>query len=173
MIKITEEQFEYFAENQEKLDSFMRAKRDITLEDWDMSDYYIRVHTIALKNEVSEFVNECRDIWKYWKDQRVNPDKLIDELVDVIHFLHLDFNKSHRNGIEFGFFVRQINEMIKEFSEHETYALLYKLETYNSIYTIYACTLLVAQHYGITMDDIKTAYDIKNAENFNRQKRGY
>lgn len=173
MIKITEEQFEYFAENQEKLDSFMRIRRDITLDDWDLSDFYIYAHTIALKNEVSEFVNECRDIWKYWKDQRVNPDKLIDELVDVIHFLHLDFNKTHRNGVEFGFFVREINSLISELSDREPYALLHKLETSNSSYTIYACTLLMAQHYGITMDDIKAAYDIKNKENFARQKRGY
>ncbi|WP_275590522.1 hypothetical protein [Mammaliicoccus sp. H-M33] len=41
MIKITEEVFNHFAENQEKLDEFIREKKGISLDDWDEDNGHI------------------------------------------------------------------------------------------------------------------------------------
>lgn len=177
MIQLTKETFDHFSKNQDKLDEFIREKKGIQLDDWDKDNYYEKAHIIAMTNEVNEFVNECRDVWKYWKDKPVDYMKLKDELVDVIHFLHLNLNKilrtrkvTTREDIR-----KSINKRAFELShKYSSIELLHLLSIEPAIVEIYALLLTVAhQLYGMTLEEIVEAYDIKNAENYKRQQTGW
>lgn len=196
MIKMTNELFEKFATKQEQLDSMIREKLNITEQQWE-EDYEFE-HNAALKVEIHEFFNECHDLWKYWKQKAVNPDRIIEEAVDVIHFLHLIINRDDRFVPSFdgarGFHVNHINIMLNyiEWTSEEKYPseairilmgdsrLLLGNENIfkgfynqNDLYTYYAAILYVLDHYGFTLDDIEQAYDKKNKENHTRQANNY
>lgn len=175
MIKMTTELFEKFSKKQEELDSMIREKFGISEDEW---KYDLNVqHSIALRVELHELVNECHDVWKYWKQKSIVPDRLLDEAVDVIHFMHLLFNKdTSKTDYEN---VRDINEAIKNSLDVIKEAngnfkeLLLSFVVVEDLYYIYAQLLIILDHYAFTLDDIEKAYDRKNAENHARQNRNY
>lgn len=177
MIQLTREAYSHFAHNQEELDAFIREKKGISLEEWDGNVYYDHAHKIALQTEVSEFVNECRDTWKYWKDKPVDYGKLKDELVDVIHFLHLILNKKNRTKMNYRHHIiyKTINKRIAELhDQHSNIELLDYIGVEPVITETYALLLTIAhQTYGMTLEEIVSAYDIKNEENYRRQRTGW
>lgn len=177
MIQLTKQAYLHFVENQEKLDEFIREKKGISLEEWDGNIYYDHAHNIALQTEVSEFVNECRDTWKYWKDKPVDYGKLKDELVDIIHFAHLILNKKDRTRMNFNHETihKAINRRVAELhDQHSNIELLDYIGVEPIITKIYALLLTIAhQTYGMTLEEIVEAYDNKNAENYKRQKTGW
>lgn len=60
---MTTELFEKFATKQEELDSMIRKKFGISEDEW---KHHLNVqHSIALRVELHELVNECHDLWKY------------------------------------------------------------------------------------------------------------
>jgi len=174
MIEMTTELFEKFSKKQEELDSMIREKFGISEIEW---KYDLNIqHSIALRVELHELVNECHDLWKYWKQKAVNPDRIIDELVDVIHFLHLILNKMKYDA---DYHVREINKNIPDDEQEkyvtETLGAVFKINYLiksDDLHRTYAHLLTLADHYAFTLDDIEQAYDRKNAENHARQKRG-
>ncbi|PKE18672.1 dUTP diphosphatase [Macrococcoides caseolyticum] len=175
MIKMTTELFEKFSKKQEELDSMIREKFGISEVEW--KNYLNIQHSIALRVELHELVNECHDLWKYWKQKAVNPDRIIDELVDVIHFLHLILNKADFNT---EYHVREINkyipteEQVKDVTDYlgDVCKINYLIKS-DELHKTYAHLLVLADHYAFTLDDIEQAYDRKNAENHARQNRNY
>lgn len=175
MIKMTTELFEKFSKKQDELDSMIREKFGISEDEW---KYDLNVqHYIALRVELHELVNECHDLWKYWKQKAVNPDRIIDELVDVIHFLHLILNKTSFNT---EYHIGKINkhipteEQLKDVTNYlgDVCKINYLIKSDNLHHT-YAHLLVLADHYAFTLEDIEQAYDRKNAENHARQNRNY
>lgn len=169
MIKMKTELFEKFSKKQEELDSMIREKFDININEWKRA--YQRNHEIALRVEIAEFVNECHDVWKYWKQKSVVPERILDEAVDVIHFLHLILNKSDESNTEL------LNTYIHDLREENVTlsGMLDDLLDVNTeyLYYTYAQLLLILERYAFTLDDIEQAYDRKNAENHKRQESGY
>ena len=153
----------------------IREKFEISEVEW---KYDLNIqHYIALRVELHELVNECHDIWKYWKQKAVNPDRIIDELVDVIHFLHLILNKMNYDA---DYHVREINRNVvdDEKTEYVTSILgrahhVNYLIKADNLHTTYAQLLMLANRYAFTLEDIEQAYDRKNAENHARQNRNY
>lgn len=175
MIKMTTELFDKFSTKQEELDSMIREKFGISEEEWEGKLNY--PHGIALKVEVAEFVNECHDLWKYWKQKAVTPNQILDEAVDVIHFMHLITNKNDEvNATEY---VELINHSIEEYDrafkdgEFNIDLALSTLLTTTDFWQTYSLLFLILDHYSFTLDDIEQAYDRKNAENHARQARNY
>lgn len=169
MIKMTNELFEKFSTKQEELDSMIREKFTIGTTEW---NYDLETkHLIALKVEVAEFVNNCHDLWKYWKQKAVNLEMIIEEAVDVIHFIHLILNK--RRLTPEAHIAHIVVERVN-FANRSTYAEIIEdiLES-NDVYEIYAGLLLILDHYSFTLDDIEQAYDKKNKENHTRQENNY
>lgn len=181
----------HFSKRQSELDSYIRDKKFISLEDWQNDLYYDQAHYIALKNEVNEFINECRDIWKYWKDKPVDYAKLIDEFVDVIHFSALIFNKTFLQKIKD---VSDVMDVIypeiqkrtvilstfinpdgdSKLDQSQALNVLYRLESSDDILDIMVYGLIIMMgYYGYTGEQIKQAYDVKNKINFDRQNNGW
>lgn len=181
----------YFSRKQAVLDKHIREKKNISDLDWYESDFYEKAHHIALKNEVNEFINECRDVWKYWKDKPVDKALLIDEFVDIIHFATLIFNKkpvvrnaiasndltSLENDIKSHIDYHQFNPNTvsdRNLSQIDALACLDTMERTDDIKRIIINGLLVIiGYYGFTPDEIKRAYDKKNQVNFDRQNNGW
>ena len=83
--------------NQARLDEYIREQKGISDDEW-LGDKFFVFHELAYKNEVSEFINECHDVWKYWKSKPVNTNRIVDEFVDVVHFANLIVNKISVDG---------------------------------------------------------------------------
>ena len=68
-------------ENQKNLDGFLAQKRglDFTPAEW------IQKQTLAMISELGELLDEVR--FKWWKNPApIEPDKVKEELVDILHF---------------------------------------------------------------------------------------
>ena len=68
-------------ENQKSLDEFLAEKRglDFTPAEW------IQKQTLAMISELGELLDEVR--FKWWKNPApLEPDKIKEELVDILHF---------------------------------------------------------------------------------------
>ena len=110
---------------QEKLDEFIRQKKNLT--DADSRESFIRTK-IALLVEIGELANELKT-FKHWKSQKeVNWEKAKEELIDCLHFylswansFQIDFSdyKFRKLAPEPGY-----NELLLTlFSETESFSL--------------------------------------------------
>lgn len=172
-----EQKIPVFEKYQEQLDETIRESQSISLYDWNNDIFYHHAHHIALKNEVNEFINECRDIWKYWKNKPVDIDALIDEYVDIIHFVLLIHNKDYKS---YRASIRTFREIVfqqtkSQLSTGDFYIeLLYKLEGLSHIQDILAhATFIILDYYQFSVDDIVQAYHRKNQVNIDRQNNNY
>ncbi|UBH07855.1 dUTP diphosphatase [Macrococcus armenti] len=173
MIKMTTELFNKFSTKQEELDSMIREKFGISEDEWKGENMSIK-HGLALQVEKFEFINECHDSWKYWKKKSVVPERIIDEAIDVIHFIHLALNKHEFSSVDF---VNSINgdleELYENIHEVDMLDLIGLLAEEVNIFKLYMLLLTILDHYAFTLEDIEQAYDRKNNENFKRQERNY
>ena len=178
--------FTKLTDKQEVLDAEIREKHDISSDDW--LEYLDINHKLALRGEVAEFINEARDQWKYWKKKKPNMDQLIDEAVDVIHFLHLMMNKRH---FDLNWKVAYLNKRIEHFRaltyrgrnektfekiepDYRKYLnYMYNVDTNEDLIDTYAILLVVLDYYNFTLQDIETAYDTKHKLNRLRQESNY
>lgn len=182
MIILTEEFFTHLKEQQEQLDNYIRESKEITLEDWNSMLFDIK-HTIALDVEKHEFINNCYDSWKYWKSKPVNKQLILEEAVDVLHFIHLLDNKTTNDDISKKVkFINDVIESIEESKKKEYDGAINNDEKLHMVmgflmsrelYSIYAALLSILNSYGFTLDDIRLAYDEKNKENYERQNKNY
>lgn len=149
-------------------------------------DYYIQqqrnVHSdvfnekaLALLVELAELANETR-CFKFWSQKGPSdPDIILEEYVDSIHFL-LSL------GLEKGF-----EQQLLEWAESEIQGSLTLLfmntngaiidfinepsfEHYRQIWNYYSA---LAKALGFTNEQIVQAYISKNEENYERQQKGY
>ena len=166
---LTAPDIEYLKGQQMKLDEEIIEKHGLTNEEWeyDLEDN----HIIALRVEVAEFVNCTYDHWKYWKKKPIDRDRIIDEAVDVIHFIMLHLNKE-RYQVSTEDFVQSIVDLMPYKNKEITFILNIMLVS-TTCNEIMACLLFVLDHYNFTTQDIIDAYNRKNKENFERLESGY
>lgn len=173
MIKLTLEDFEYFAKKQALLDNAIMYQKDIT--DYEWTEVLDNNHTIAFKVEIAEFINECSDLWKYWKDKEPNRERIIDEAIDVLHFVFLKLNKKHdlpRYHYLDYFRITTNVEASRKFLTDKTPWLITLLNSLDEI-QILAIVMYILSEYGFTRDDVINQYNKKNAINFERLENGY
>lgn len=178
MIELTLEDFKYFSKKQELLDNEIKKQKNISDDEW-KHDLDIN-HTIALKIEIAEFVNECSDIWKYWKDKQPNKERIIDEAIDVLHFVFLRINKENRDISDVYELYDLANEQLKYNKENDLINLkdgLSNLLEHDSKEEkpelLFLVVLFILTHYEFTREDIIEQYNKKNAINFQRLENGY
>ena len=171
--KLTLADVKYLQDKQWLLDSEIMKAKNINLNEW--INPYQANHNIAMKLEVAEFVNECRDIWKYWKSEPVDRKKLLNEAIDVIHFVFLKLNKIHSSledkFKEIEYYTESAHRYIGDTVKvHHMEQLV--SEDYNTYYVL-GFVLVILDRYGFTTKDIIDEYNEKNKENFERLERGY
>lgn len=178
MIELTLEDFKYFSKKQELLDNEIKKQKNISDDEW-KHDLDIN-HTIALKIEIAEFVNECSDIWKYWKDKQPNKERIIDEAIDVLHFVFLRINKENRDINDVYELYDLANEQLKYNKENDLINLKDGLSNLlehdgkeEKPELLFLVVLFILTHYEFTREDIIEQYNKKNAINFERLENGY
>ena len=162
------DQIKYLLDKQSDLDEAIRQEKGISIRAW-REDMEIE-HEIALHVEVGEFINECRDVWKYWKEKPVDVERLLDEAVDVIHFCFLLFNKG-----EYGdaySIQHEIEQELRVLHEVNRQELIHGLLDFYYPVTALALLLKVIESYGFTTEDLMLAYDKKNKVNYERLESG-
>ena len=171
--KLTIADVKYLQDKQYQLDSEIMKAKNINLQEW--INQYQANHNIALKLELAEFVNECYDVWKYWKSKPIDRKKLLNEAIDVVHFVFLNLNKIH-SSLEDKFksiddYTESANRYIGDTVKvHHLEQLV--SEDYNTYYVL-GFVLTILDRYGFTTKDIIDEYNEKNKENFSRLESGY
>lgn len=173
MIELTLEDFKYFSKKQELLDNEIKKQKNISDDEW-KHDLDIN-HTIALKIEIAEFVNECSDIWKYWKDKQPNKERIIDEAIDVLHFVFLKLNKLNFSVKEYYSDYFRLKSLIKndyDFSVENPVCLYDLIEEQDEL-NMLVLVMYILSDYNFTREDVINQYNKKNAINFERLENGY
>lgn len=168
---LTKADIEYLLTQQEKLDEDIREKKGIKYKEWH-SINFDSMHGAALYVEKAELVNECHDLWKYWKSKPIDKFKILDEAIDCIHFLMLIANKKeetpesilHRlhDGLDFITEHYRVDEhLVSGFLRAEGFEINI------------AIIIVLLDHYGFDSKDIIDAYNRKNEVNFERLRSNY
>lgn len=168
---LTKEDFEYLLDKQALLDTNIRNTKQISHAQW-MSDDMETKHSIALKVEVAEFVNECKDVWKYWTTKTPVPDRILDEAVDVLHFVLLIVNKRSVTG-KARLLYLDIEGYVKEAQKIDSHKLLDHMLVSPNIADNLAVLFVILDRYCFTREDILDQYHAKNRENIRRLENEY
>lgn len=164
-------------DKQAVLDNFIC--RNNGYEDCYSQEFYTK-RKLALNVELGEMTEETK-CFKYWKKHNdIERNRLIDEVVDCIHFTLSLINLDEINGNN------SFCKVTKEFSVEFIYNLCGErtdidtviLETFKMLqednYLKLLCELIaIAKYYNYTAEEIVQAYDCKYEENIARQKRNY
>lgn len=169
--------------NQARLDEYIREQKGISDDEW-LGDRFFVFHELAYKTEVSEFINECHDVWKYWKSKPVDTNRIVDEFVDVVHFANLIVNKISVDG----YHISETDELRpivydlwREAKNNKIapHVFLHMLDKPNfdtvksTLRPIVHSIRFLYEQYGIGIEDVIDAYHKKNKENYERQQNGY
>lgn len=163
----------YLLIQQEKLDSSMRDTHGIKKQHW--LENMTKEHTIALNVEKHEFINEAYQSWKYWKKKPMNTALILEEAIDVIHFVILILNKPSINVEKTA---KQTADWILTFEplhdRNEVKDAIYNLsDRPNHPRQVLTLVLQILDYYGFDVMDILRAYKEKNAKNFERIINNY
>ena len=169
--------------HQARLDEYIREQKGISDEEW-LGDKFFVFHELAYKTEVSEFINECHDVWKYWKSKPVDTNRIVDEFVDVVHFANLIVNKVSVDGYnisETDELRPIVYDLWREAKNNKIapHVFLHTLEKPNfdtvksTLRPIVHSIRFLYEQYGIGIEDVIDAYHKKNKENYERQQNGY
>lgn len=167
---LTEQDIRYLLEHQERLDADIRKKFSINDTAWIEMDVE---HDIALRVEVAEFVNACYKSWKYWKSKPMNRSQILDEAIDVIHFVMLHYNKRFDLNFANELLVKSLKNMDKVEDESDVKERLHHILRYDSRFHLIKEVLEILDFYDFDRKQIMQAYKDKNKVNFERLANGY
>ncbi|WP_248499855.1 dUTP diphosphatase [Staphylococcus aureus] len=162
---LTKELWDYIVEKQRILDAaFMKNPRFVPDQE---------IRELAGLIEVDEFVKEFIDSYKWWSFKKQDGGRIVDEYIDILHFFA-------GYAIEWGVEA----EYSKMKNDYDRYSdTLYKKRTLvDNLINLRAERFI---HIGVsratsmmerleyTTEELRVAYDRKNAENFRRIAEGY
>lgn len=130
---------------------------------------------LAILDEAGELTHELKPLWCWWKKPaKVDRDRVLEEFVDVVHFIMMRALKlEYSDSLLMGFTLAHKNP------EPKTYPYAYPLLINSQLDAVrtargdgYAIFNAVRQ-LGFTWAEVYEAYKAKNAVNHERVKEGY
>lgn len=130
---------------------------------------------LALFDELGEFNHELKADWCWWKKSQKskNRDKVLEELIDCLHFAttitYRSLKEDDLNGCIDWYCLNDGDIKIGE-------SVRLLLTYYNAILNNKQCmfmVLMLGRNLGFTFDEMYQAYVNKNQTNYDRQKKGY
>jgi len=166
--------FKELIETQKEVNAVVNAR--LLKNDLEMplpADYLVAMHV-----EFFEFLNEV-GVWKYWKHgHKLNKERVLDELADVMAFFLsiAAYAKDLENIMDETILLAE-----EEMKEHETIALIRSIsvgiqigeENLTDVVLMGLAVEIARRVVDATWEEIKEAYLKKSAENIRRQKEGY
>lgn len=166
---LTKQDIIYLLEQQERLDADIRKKFSINDVEWIEMNVE---HDIALRVEVAEFVNACYRSWRYWKSKPMDRSQILDEAIDVIHFVMLHHNKQYDLGITTRTILDTFGVARQLEDESEVRERLHYILQYTNKFEILIKLLEILDFYDFDRKQIMQAYKDKNKVNFERLSEG-
>lgn len=137
----------------------------------------------ALMDELGELNHELKSRWCWWKktQEPENRDKVLEELVDVWHFVLMgtlmkcSHDPERANG-----FLRGVETAVERFEEFKETAIenaipanfMFQYIMADS-FQIGVVIMYLSYHCGFTLEEVYEAYKAKNKINIERQRTGY
>lgn len=121
---------------------------------------------LALIDEVGELTHELKANWCWWK-KKVNPvdnDKVLEELIDVWHFVLSIINNT---GVKIKWDGKELTCFSKLFN------IISMLINYDELEDIDYYIVSLTYKLGFTIEDVYEAYIRKNKINYERLNSGY
>ena len=120
----------------------------------------------AILDELGELTHELKGRWCWWKKTQkpVDDKKVLEELVDVWHFVLSFYYNQYRGRKYDSSYERIIRE--KDVTYTELIATLLCVPSLEIM-------VVLTEHLGFTVDQVYDAYIEKNQENYKRLERGY
>lgn len=153
-------------EMQSELDEYIGKSKGINMVDYKLE------RIIALQVEFNELLNELPFLFKYWSNKRMDREKALEEFCDGLHFILSIGNdlgiKEHEynepeNVHDMKMLVLGINSMISRMF----------IPTKTDYEVLFNHYLLLGAKLGFEKNEVITHYELKHAENYNRQANGY
>lgn len=163
---LTKEVWDYIVEKQRILDAaFMKNPRFVPNE---------MIREFAGLVEVDEFVKEFIESYKWWSFKDNARERIEDEYIDILHFFAgyaIDMKEENhlyeRSCRDYG---RWSDETYKKDSLFNN---LVNLRCERHLYIAVSRATSIMERLGFTTEELRAAYDRKNAENFRRIASGY
>lgn len=174
---LTTQDIIYLLEQQERLDLNVRKEFNINPVQWVHMD---DEHIVALSVELHEFFNETK-AFKYWSKKTIDRQRLLEEAVDVIHFIMLNVNKSGKEH----YFIDCYHDYVLMGDKNplkdkeEVVSLMVEMITAPEVHTredldgLLHDVLRILDFYDFDRKQIMQAYKEKNKVNFERLAKGY
>ena len=167
---LTKQVIIYLLEQQERLDADIRERFNINDTEWVEMNIE---HDIALQVEIAEFVNACYKSWKYWKSKPMDRSQILDEAIDVIHFVMLHHNNHYHLNFVTELVFQEMHKVSKIDNEDEVKNKLHLILKINSRFELLSRLLEILDFYDFDRKQIMQAYKEKNKVNFERLAKGY
>lgn len=137
----------------------------------------LQERVLALNVELAELAQETR-CFKFWSKNQQPSDRVLDELVDVLHFM---LSVTLDSGEEWDVIAEFEDGMNAQFNERTGLTdafnrMFEEITTFQIGSSIIGCWIIFIDLYlelGFEFKDLYEAYKEKNAENHARQDRGY
>ncbi|CAM3818902.1 dUTP diphosphatase [Alkalicoccus chagannorensis] len=157
---------------QYELDTYIEQEKGVKAAD------LLEEKLLALLVETGELANEVRS-FKFWSDKERSSDEVIlEEYVDGLHFLLSIGNLLEQEPAEEVPVIEEAaaakEAVTSAFLEISGYISLVRMEPGTETYqTLFEAYVDLAGMLGYEWADVLDAYNKKNAENYDRQQRGY
>lgn len=157
----------------------MQAKLDeAIMKEYELTEIDEEKLCFAILDEVGELTHELKGNWCWWKKTQapVDDKKVLDELVDVWHFV-LSYQNHFINGekgIENTCMVKRNSKNILSLMRNNEFGLTVAFSDlvswkWNKLERLIAIT----EYLCFTIEDVYQAYCGKNKINYQRLKEGY
>jgi len=151
---------------QKELDAFIENNRDIN------RDVFIE-KGLSLTIELAELANETR-CFKYWSSKGPSERNiLLEEFVDSIHFL-LSLGNEKGFTLDEWPIIHEEVDLTRCFLKTQKEILSFihspEVDKYRMVWQNYS---VLAYNLGFSIEDVLSAYKIKNEKNYERQRTGY
>ena len=157
----------------------MQAKLDeAIMKEYGLTEINEENLRMAILDEVGELTHELKGNWCWWKKTQkpVDNEKVLEELVDVWHFVlsyQNHFNRGEKGLCGFSIekesvdnYLKRLRTEVVTFSSSLICLVRFKL-------TIISLLIAITEYLGFTIEQVYEAYCGKNKINYQRLKEGY
>ena len=157
----------------------MQAKLDeAIMKEYGLTEIKEENLRMAILDEVGELTHELKGNWCWWKKTQkpVDNEKVLEELVDVWHFVlsyQNHFNCGEKGLCGFSIEKESVDDYLKQLRTEVVTFLSLLICLVRFKLTIISLLIAITEYLGFTIEDVYKAYCDKNKINYERLERGY
>lgn len=132
----------------------------------------------AIIDEVGELTHELKGNWCWWKKTQplVDKEKVLEELVDVWHFVLCEQNICNFGEMTLGSYLQEkeiVDTFLERLKSKRVFLPLFLTELVRRYCYSIETLIAITEYLGFTVEQVYEAYCGKNKINYQRLKEGY